>query len=228
MGVLPKFEQFASGKSIVRHFADGLLVMELHAHGDLAIGIQFEFVKETKIGETYFVKGRLASRRSYEKARTAYRDMPAADGAHEDTGAELLRAVAKERKLRHEESKQHQPNAEVAQQLDVFCSGLMSEGTCEDAVSWIQSNNHTLGERDWRSSKRLVERLSQLGCLHVYACKVDRYDGGLQNTGHLVVELPTERDARAKVLKAIGRLASRTGYDGPFDDGQRYAYVKLD
>lgn len=225
MSDLPEFEQLVSGKIIVRHFADdGSLVMELHSHGVLAIGIQFDFVKETKMGETYFVKRRLASRRTYEKARTAFKDMPAADCAQEDTGAELLRAVANERKQRQEESKQHQPNAEEARKLDVFCSGLMSDGTCEDAVSWIQSKNHTLGERDWRSGKRLVERLSKLGCLHVYACKIDRYDQGLQNTGHLVVELPIEQDSRAKVFKAIGRLASEAGYD----DGQRYAYVKLD
>jgi hypothetical protein len=229
MSDLPKVEQLLSGKTIVRQFNDdGTLAMELHTHGNLAIGIQFDFVEEAKVGETYFVKRRLVGRHTYEKARTTYSDMPAADGSQEDTGAELLRAVAKERKQRQLALKRHEPNADEARKLDAFCFAMMSEGIRQDAASWIQDKNHTLGERDWRSSKRLVERLSELGCVHVYACRIDRYEEGMENTSHLVVELPTERDARGKVLKALGRLAARTGYHGAFDDGQRYAYGKLD
>jgi hypothetical protein len=50
----------------------------------------------------------------------------------------------------------------------------------------------------------------------------------LENTGHLVVELPTDPSARARILDTIDRIASKTGYRGDFDDGQRYCYVKLD
>jgi len=153
--------------------------------------------------------------------------MPAADEKLEDTSAWLLRAVAKERKQKQLASKQHQPDPEEARKLDEFCGVMMSQGSREDAASWIRNKNHALGERDWRGSKRLVDRFLELGCLHVYACKIDRCDEGA-NTGHLVLELPMERDARAKVLKAIGRVASDAGYEGPFDDSQRYGYVKLD
>ncbi len=222
-------EQLPSGKTITRQFGkDGSLLEEMHHHGALVIAIQYCFVSDGKVDEIYFVKQRMVSRRTYEKARIAYSDMPAADDTREDTGAELLRAVAKEGRLRQRAKQQHQVDAEAARKLDEFCSALMTEGKCEDAASWIQNKNHTLGERDWCSSKRLVERLSKLGCVHIYACEIDCYDGVLENTGQLVMELPSESKVRSKVLKAINGLASQTGYDGPFDDGQQYAFVKLD
>ncbi len=224
-------EELPSGKTITRQFGkDGSLLEEMHSHGALVIAIQYAFLAGAKVDELYFVKQRMVSRRTYEKARIAYSDMPAADDTREDTGAELLRAVAKERRLRQRAKQQHQVDAEAARKLDEFCSALMTKGKCEDAATWIQNKNHTLGERDWRSSKRLVERFSKLGCVHIYACEIDRYDEDdkvMENTGQLVMELPSESKVRSKVLKAIDGLASQAGYDGP-RDCQRYAFVKLD
>jgi hypothetical protein len=224
-----KHEQLPSGKLIFKHFGeDGVLVEERHTYGNLDIGICYTFQADVKIDEAYFAKRRMVSRRAYEKERNAYNDMPVADGTLQDVGAELLRAVARERRQRSVEAKQRRPDPDEARKLDAFCSMLMKKGRREDAVTWIQTRNHTLGERNWSSSKRLVERLSALGCLQIYACEIDAYEDGLENTGHLVIELPTETPARSQILKAIDRLASGTGYSGDFDDGQRYAYVKLD
>jgi hypothetical protein len=224
-----KHEQLPSGKTIIRHFGDdGSLVEETHGYGTLDIAINYVFRSGTKVDETYFAKCRMVSRRTYEKARAAYNDMPAADGTQQDGGAELLRAAAREQRHRSVEAKQHRPDHDEARKLDAFCSMLMEKGRRENAVTWIQTKNHTLGERNWSGSKRLVERLSALGCVHIYACEIALYEDGLENTGHLVVELPTETKARSQILKAIDRLASKSGYSGDFDDGQRYAYIKLD
>ena len=88
--------------------------------------------------------------------------------------------------------------------------------------------DHTLGEKSSASSKRLVKELKALGCLRIIACEIDSYEDGLENTGHLVVELPTNALARTEILDTIDRLASKGGYRGDFDDGQRYCYIKLD
>ena len=192
------------------------------------IAIKYDFRAGAKVDETYFTKRRMVSRRTYEKARATYTDMPVADGTLQDGGAELLRAVAKERRHRSLEAKQHRPDRDEARKLEGFCSMLMEKGRRENAVTWIQTKNHTLGERNSSGSRRLVERLSALGCVQIYACEIDVYEDGVENTGHLVVELPAETAARGQILKAIDRLASETGYSGPLDDGQRYAYVKLD
>ncbi len=222
-------EELPSGKLIMRHFGeDGSLVEETHSYGTLDIGIKYEFEAGVKVYETYFAKRRMVSRRSYEKARTAYADMPTADATLEDIGAQMLHAAAKERRQHRLEVKQHAPDPDEARRLDAFCSMIMDKGKTEDAVQWIQTKTHTLGERDWRGSKRLVDRLSALGCANVYACEVDVYEADAENTGHLVVELPAEAAKRSKILKTIDRLASECGYSGTADDGQRYAYVKLD
>ena len=223
-----KQEKLPSGKMIRRTFEeDGSLIEESHGYGLLDIGIKYEFEAGVKVRETYFAKRRIVSRRTYEKARVAYADMPAADGTLEDWGADLLKAVAKERRRRRMEAERHTPDPGEARRQDDFCSAIMGEGKREDAVQWIQTRSHTLGERNWSSSKRLVTRLAKLGCVNVYACQIDVYEEG-ENTGHLVVELPGDTLARSKILNAIDRLASETGYGGPADDGQRYVYIKLD
>ncbi|HEX3719074.1 MAG TPA: hypothetical protein VH595_13990 [Verrucomicrobiae bacterium] len=92
-------EQLPSGKQINRHFGeDGFLVYEQHTYGMLDIGIKFDFKAGVKVDETYFSKRRLVSRRSYEKARIAYPDMPSADNAIEDWGRSLLQGVRKQKR----------------------------------------------------------------------------------------------------------------------------------
>lgn len=222
-------EELPSGKVIFRDFdEDGSLLQEMHGYGTLDIAIKYAFDAGIKVCETYFAKRRMVSRRTYEKARTAYTDMPAADATLKDIGAEMLRVVAKERRQRGLEAKQHRPDPDDARRLDAFCSMIMAKGIREDAVQWIQSKSHSLGERNWGSSKRLVNRLSALGCVNIYACDVDVYEEDFENTGHLVIELPSDTAARSKILKTLDRLASESGYSGPADDGQRYTYVKLD
>jgi hypothetical protein len=170
----------------------------------------------------------MVSRWSYEKARSGYTDMPEEDGTLQDSGARLLQMMSKERRQRSEEAKRHEPNPNKAQKLDAFCLKVMGNGRREDAAVWIQNKDHTLGERNWNGSKRVVGKLLALGGTYVYACEVDVYGDGIENTGHLVIELPTAIATRSKILKEVDRLASETGYNGPFDDGQRYVYVKLD
>jgi hypothetical protein len=229
MGRPSEYEKLPSGKQIFRVFdSAGSLATEQQSYGLLDIGIAYVFRGGVKIEETYFSRKRLVGRRTYEKARAKYPDMPEPDACMQDWGTDLLRAAAKESRDHNLESKRHQPNPEQARDKDKFCEERLQEGKTEDVMKWVRRASHTLGGRNWSSSKRLVERLALAGCIKVWACKIDSYDDGTENTGHLVVELPKAKMPRAKVLKMIDRLARETGYRGPFDDGERYAYVKLD
>ncbi len=69
--------------------------------------------------------------------------------------------------------------------------------------------------------------LARLGCLRIVACEIDDYGGGAENTGHLVVELPTG-PKRTAVFRKLAALARAQGFSGDPDDGQEFAYVKLD
>jgi len=87
-------EQLPSGKLIVRHFGeDGSLADEQHTYGVLDIGIRLDFEAGVRVDETYFFKRRLVSRRTYEKMRLAYPDMPLADDTIKDSSSLLLRGV---------------------------------------------------------------------------------------------------------------------------------------
>ena len=222
-------EQLPSGKLVIRHFGeDGFLIEEFHLYGGCAIGITYNFKDGVKVDESYYSKGRTVTRRTYEKARASYPDMPAADATLTDSGAKLLRAVSRERRERSAEAKRRVANPDEARKNDEFCQCLMNTGKRQNAVEWIKIGSHTLGERGWLASRRLIERLSSLGCGQIYACEINSDGDSDENTGHLVVHLPSTVDARIKILKAIDDLAGESGYSGPFDDGQQFAYVKLD
>lgn len=207
---------------------DGSLIKEMHMYGLVDIGIEYVFKAGVKIQESYFYKKKLVGRRAYEKARANYPDMPEPDTGAEDWGTEVLRAAAKESRQHRSEARRHPPNPDEARDSDSFCRQMLQQGRTEDAAQWIKTKGHTLGERDRPGSKRLIERLSAVGCIEIWACEIDTYDDGAENTGHLVVKLPKAKTMRAKVLKMIDRLARQTGYGGPVDDGQQYAYIMLD
>lgn len=98
-------EQLPSGKLILRHFGvDGSLIDEQHTYGVLDIGIKFDFEAGVKVAETYFSKRRLISRRTYEKLRISYPDMPSADNAAEDFGSLLLQGARKEQRQNQAEA----------------------------------------------------------------------------------------------------------------------------
>jgi hypothetical protein len=222
-------EILPSGKVIMRRFDKaGILVEESHSHADLDIGISFTFRNGVKTDESYFAKGKMVSRKTYEKARLNYSDMPPGDSSIEDLGALLIRGAAEERKQWQNEAKGRRPNREEARRIDDFCEALIKKGNSQDAVEWVRKGDRTLGEKNFVATKRLIEKLRALGCSRIIACEIDSYEDGLENTGHLVVELPTDPSARARILDTIDRIASKTGYRGDFDDGQRYCYVKLD
>lgn len=196
-------------------------------HGMLDIAIKFEFQAGVKLCEMYFVKQKLVSRKRYEKALLDYPDMPSADADVEDLGGELAKAARQERQQLKKAREQHEPNAEVAAQIDSFCETMLQAGRQEDAAVWIESPRHTLGELSHTKSRNLVAKLLKKGVVRVFACDIVDEDQE-QNTGHLVIELPTDSDVRKAVFREIDRLASQQGYRGDMDDGQRFAYLKLD
>ncbi|MBL9162831.1 MAG: hypothetical protein JNL18_08875 [Planctomycetaceae bacterium] len=104
-------EELPSGKKTIRTFDDdGNLSSEMHSYGMLDIAMKIEFSAGRKTEETYFVKKRLTGRKRYEKARIAYPDMPAADDALIDSGAELIKLVGKEKKQKAAANKRRKEN----------------------------------------------------------------------------------------------------------------------
>lgn len=222
-------ETLVSGKRILRQFdGSNRLQLEMHSYGMLDISMHCKFVNGNKTAEAYLVKNRLVSRRSYERARLKYSDMPVPDVSFRDTGGELQRMMAAERTAAAGARKTHVADPERASQIDKFCRERISAGRCADAQIWLRAPNHTLGEMNEAESRRLLKRLARLGAVRIFACEIEDYGERGQNTGHLVVELPKEEPSRSKLFGAIARIAESQGFDGDPDDSQDYAYLKLD
>jgi hypothetical protein len=227
--VRQEHEQLPSGKTIVRQFDDdGLLLQEQHSYGLVDIGITMSFRAGAKISEMYLSKRRVCSRQTYERRRAAYPDMPPPDQTLSDHGAALLHAVAAQGRVERRAAAAHASDPSQAAARDAFCTTLMSRGERADAVEWVKSPKHTLGEMSHKASRALVSRLLAQGCARIFACEIQAYPDGGANTAHLVAELPQEGERRAALFGALARLARRHGYARDRDDGQRYAYVKLD
>jgi hypothetical protein len=222
-------EELPTGKTIMRQFdGDGRVMSETHTYGTLDIAITFEFTEGVKTGEMYFVNKKLASRNRYEKARAQYADMPCPDTEIEDFGGQLLKDVRAQRQQRARAARERIPDPGAAARIDEFCQSMLAAGKRADAESWIESKEHTLGEFSHVKSRNLVLELLRIGARRVHVCNIDHYDDNQENSGHLVVELPDDSEKRRLVFREIDRLLAAQGYDGNFDDGQRYAYVKLD
>lgn len=100
----PQIQKLTSGKAILRQFAaDGSIAQETHSYGMLDIAIQLHFKEGTKVEEIYFANRRMVSRRTYEKARLGYPDMPAADLRLEDVGGGLLTDLRREQRRKKAE-----------------------------------------------------------------------------------------------------------------------------
>jgi hypothetical protein len=108
---------------------------------------------------------------------------------------------------------------------------FLASSTAE-ALAWLRAGGETtfrnLGEMRADESIRFVQRLYDLGAEKVLAVKIDEYPEGA-NTGHLLVQLPSDDDAARERLFAFEREhAESQGFNGTPDEGQEFIYLKLD
>jgi hypothetical protein len=138
----------------------------------LDIGISYDFTAGEKVAETYFAKRRIVSRRTYEKARVAYPDMPPADNAVEDFGSSLLQGARKQ---------QGQNKAEAERRLAESAESRFARPSSTNwlrVISGEKSHLVLFASRDWKVLSR--ERRIPTGgeWLHVFG-----FDGTLGGGG---------------------------------------------
>lgn len=187
-----------------------------------------DFANGVKTAEVYFVKNRMVNRKRYEKARLVFPEMPASDESLVDVGAKLIELARAERRQHAEEGKVHHANPVEARKNDIFCEAMLQRGKTANADRWIQNYGNAIGEYGHKNSRKIIEKLIKLGCKQVFACEIHHYDNGQESSDNLVVELPIDAASRRQVFRALGRLAYEQGFEADFDDGQSFAYVKLD
>jgi hypothetical protein len=119
-----------------------------------------------------------------------------------------------------------------ADQMDrEFVAQLMS-GRTSEASAWLRdprgAGMRTLGEMDPDASIALVDQLYGLGAGEVLAVEIE--DGGAagaETANHLLVRLPQDAKARARLFEVENQYAEDEGFDGETDRGQEFLYIKL-
>ncbi len=87
----------------------------------------------------------------------------------------------------------------------------------------------TLGELPTREvSIELAKVIYDLGATKVTAVKIDRYPDGQENTGRIVISLPSNSEARTRVFKWYGEQSEQLGFDPETDTGQKHLLLMLD
>ncbi len=99
-----------------------------------------------------------------------------------------------------------------------------------EALQWLEASHgkNTLGElSSTQDSIELVKAIYAAGAEAVIAIEVDDYDG-MQNTGKLIIKLPTDKALRGRVFEWHGKQAESTGFDAEQDIGQSHLFSMLD
>ena len=100
-----------------------------------------------------------------------------------------------------------------------------------EALKWLENSDgkNTLGELlSTEESIAFVKGVYEAGAEEVLAIEIDQYDGGYENSGKLIVRLPTDPLARERIVRWCAEVAEAQGYNGEKDQGQSQLFVSLD
>lgn len=116
---------------------------------------------------------------------------------------------------------------------DEFCQQFLSAPDTREVLEWLQSapvgEFRSLGESgSTEDSIALAQEIYDAGAVEVLAVEIDDYEGEGQNTGKLVIKLPSGSEKRKPVLAWAGAIAESHGFDAERDTGQAYVFVMLD
>jgi hypothetical protein len=109
---------------------------------------------------------------------------------------------------------------------------LLESPRSKEALAWLRNgvpDRRMLGELSTtEESISLVEELYSLGAVCVTAVEIDVYDSGEENTGKLVVTLPTDQAVRERIFAWNADHAREKGFDPDEDVGQNHILLLLD
>ena len=113
---------------------------------------------------------------------------------------------------------------------DIFCLEMLEKPDKAEAMQWFKegiSNGkvRTVGELNEKKTEKILTNLYELGSITVFAVEIDSYEDGDQTTDSLIVELPEDKNLRAKLFKEIGKHAIKQGFDPDEDVGQKYLFM---
>lgn len=121
--------------------------------------------------------------------------------------------------------------SESRKKHEEFCQQRLAEGNPREVVEWLSGEpkgQNTLGELTTnQESLKLARKLYSIGAVKVFAIEIGKNEQG-ENSGKLVIVLPSDPEARKRIFRWSNKLAREQGFDPDVDIGQEHLFVMLD
>ena len=115
----------------------------------------------------------------------------------------------------------------LEQRVDKHGDEVMASTTKAEAREWMKQPKHVFFKAEPKQVAHFVQEFYDAGATQVLVCDIEEEEG-VQYGEALLVVLPKDKDARAKLF-AIGVRADTAYQNDPTTDkGQKYLYYSLD
>jgi hypothetical protein len=111
--------------------------------------------------------------------------------------------------------------------IDKHGDEIMASSTKAEAREWMKGSKHVFFKADPKVVAQFVEDFYQAGAVQVYIADIETEEGNDYGESLLVV-LPTDPAARAKLFQVEARADTQFEDDPVSDKGQKYLYNGLD
>ncbi|HEV2437331.1 MAG TPA: hypothetical protein VG077_15170 [Verrucomicrobiae bacterium] len=111
--------------------------------------------------------------------------------------------------------------------IDKHGDEIMASATKAEARQWMQQPGHVFFKADPKEVAQFVEDFYQAGAVQVFIADIEA-EGGNQYGESLLVVLPKDPTARARLFEVEARADTAFQDDSVSDQGQKYLYNGLD
>jgi hypothetical protein len=119
------------------------------------------------------------------------------------------------------------PEGSMEAKVDAHGDEIMASSAKGEAREWMKDSKHVFFKGDPKTIAQFVEDFYGAGATQVLIGDVEEHDG-TQYGGSILVVLPKDSAARAKVFE-VGKRADAAFQEDPVTDkGQKYLYYGLD
>lgn len=220
-------KKLSSGKVVaITTYPDGS-AEEIHRYGDdIAILYRLEFGKY--VSESYFDADGYIGKRRYSELIRSYPDMPDA-GLAPQQEVEIKKAQQNEHKAWKKKLLRHVADKKTGNESDSICQAILRGVSCKKYIEGEMGGIVLLGELNARRSDAILNKLISANAREIFLCKSEIIEPDNRKilAGGLVLELSGNDDERRNLFVLIDKIVREFGYDGPMDDGQRYAYLSF-
>lgn len=119
------------------------------------------------------------------------------------------------------------PQDSLVTAIDKHGDEIMQSAEKAEAREWMKNTNHVFFKEEPKQVAQYIEDFYQAGAVQVLIGDSEEHDG-VQYGGALLIVLPKDTAARAKLFQVGSRADTDFQNDPVSDEGQKYLYYSFD